>query len=47
MRYEDQLRSHPAYYNATTAAIEIYLQLYDDPSLTEEKLSKSRDASEA
>ena len=40
MRYEDQLRSHPAYLKAAMAAIEIYLQIHDDPSLTEEKLSE-------
>ena len=39
MKYEDQLRSHPAYFKAALAAISIYIRIYDDPSLTEEKLS--------
>ena len=41
MRYEDQLRSHPAYRKAAISAIEIYMRLYDDPSLTTETFSTS------
>ncbi|KAK8854865.1 hypothetical protein IAR55_003604 [Kwoniella newhampshirensis] len=44
MRYEDQLRSHPAYFKGALAAIEIYLKVHDDPSLTEEKLSPEEEA---
>lgn len=40
MRYEDQLRSHPGYYNGALAAIGVYLQLSDKPDLKEEKLSQ-------
>lgn len=40
MRYEDQLRSHPAYFKAAREGIEIYLRVHDQPDLTEEKLSK-------
>ena len=40
MRYEDQLRSHPAYFHAAIQAIEIYTRIHDDPGLTEEKLSE-------
>jgi hypothetical protein len=40
MRYEDQLYSHPGYYNGALAAIEIYTRIHDHPDLTEEKLSK-------
>jgi hypothetical protein len=40
MRYEDQLYSHPGYYNGALAAIEIYTRVHDHPDLTEEKLSK-------
>jgi len=39
MRYEDQLYSHPGYYNGALAAIEIYTRIHDHPDLTEEKLS--------
>lgn len=41
MQYEDQLRSHPAYFKAATEAIDIYCRIHDDPSLTEETLSTS------
>ncbi|KAK4688996.1 N-alpha-acetyltransferase 15/16, NatA auxiliary subunit, partial [Tremellales sp. Uapishka_1] len=44
MRYEDQLRSHPAYFKASLSAIEIYLRLADDPSITEEKLTAEEEA---
>jgi len=40
MRYEDQLYSHPGYYNGALAAVEIYTRIHDHPDLTEEKLSK-------
>jgi hypothetical protein len=40
MRYEDQLYSHPGYYNGALAAIEIYTRIHDHPDLTEEKLSE-------
>jgi len=40
MRYEDQLYSHPGYYNGALAAIDIYTRIHDHPELTEEKLSK-------
>ena len=40
MTYEDQLRSHPAYFKAALKAIDLYLRISDDPSLTEEKLSE-------
>jgi hypothetical protein len=40
MRYEDQLYSHPGYYNGALAAIKIYTRIHDHPDLTEEKLSK-------
>jgi hypothetical protein len=39
MQYEDQLYSHPGYYNGALAAIEIYTRIHDKPELTEEKLS--------
>ncbi|KAI5478629.1 hypothetical protein MNV49_004771 [Pseudohyphozyma bogoriensis] len=32
LRYSDQVRSHPRYFNAAKGAIEIYLALHDDPS---------------
>ncbi|WWD02421.1 hypothetical protein V865_000460 [Kwoniella europaea PYCC6329] len=44
MRYEDQLRSHPAYFKGALAAIEIYTQVFDDPSITEEKISPEEEA---
>lgn len=40
MRYEDQLRSHPAYFKAAQEGIDIYLRVHDQPDLTEEKLSR-------
>ena len=45
MTYEDQLRSHPAYFKAALKAIDLYLRISDDPSLTEEKLSESSHSS--
>ena len=42
MRYEDQLYSHPGYYNGALAAIDIYTRIHDHPELTEEKLRKPR-----
>ncbi|ORX38583.1 NMDA receptor-regulated protein 1-domain-containing protein [Kockovaella imperatae] len=44
MKYEDQLRSHPAYFKASLAAINIYTRLHDDPSLKEEKLTAEEEA---
>ncbi|ORY35432.1 NMDA receptor-regulated protein 1-domain-containing protein [Naematelia encephala] len=44
MRYEDQLRSHPGYFRAAIAAIEIYLKIHDDPTLTEESISPEEEA---
>ncbi|WWD18986.1 hypothetical protein CI109_103443 [Kwoniella shandongensis] len=44
MRYEDQLRSHPGYFKGAVAAIEVYLKVHDDPSLTEEKLTPEEEA---
>nr|XP_019044577.1 peptide alpha-N-acetyltransferase [Kwoniella bestiolae CBS 10118]OCF23507.1 peptide alpha-N-acetyltransferase [Kwoniella bestiolae CBS 10118] len=44
MRYEDQLRSHPGYFNGALAAIEIYTQVFDDPSITEENFSPEEEA---
>lgn len=41
MKFEDQLRSHPSYFKAAIEATEIYVQIFDDPSLTEVKLSES------
>lgn len=32
LRYNDTLRSHPAYVSAANGAIKIYLTLFDDPS---------------
>jgi peptide alpha-N-acetyltransferase len=43
IKYEDQLRSHPAYFKSALSAIDIYVAVSDDPSITEEKLSKLRD----
>lgn len=40
MSYEDQLRSHPAYFKSALGAIEIYTAIHDNPSLTEEEISK-------
>lgn len=40
MRYEDQLRSHPGYFKAALAAIDLYVRIHDKPDLTEEILSK-------
>jgi hypothetical protein len=40
MRYEDQLRSHPAFFKAVLSALSIYVSIYDDPSLLEEKISE-------
>jgi peptide alpha-N-acetyltransferase len=40
MRYEDQLRSHPGYFKGALSAIGIYVQISDDPRLTEERLSE-------
>ena len=39
MKYEDQLRSHPAYFKAASEGVEIYLRVYDNPEIMEEKLS--------
>ncbi|GFZ49424.1 hypothetical protein JCM24511_07544 [Saitozyma sp. JCM 24511] len=44
MRYEDQLRSHPGYYNGALAAIGVYLKLSDKPDLKEEKLTPEEEA---
>ncbi|KAL7423428.1 hypothetical protein Q5752_001008 [Cryptotrichosporon argae] len=44
VRYEDQIRTHPAYLRAAAAAIDIYVKVADDPSLTEEKLSAEEEA---
>ncbi|OCF40829.1 peptide alpha-N-acetyltransferase [Kwoniella heveanensis CBS 569] len=44
MRYEDQLRSHPGYFKGALSGIEIYLNVHDDPSITEEKLSAEDEA---
>ncbi|WVR07434.1 hypothetical protein IAU60_004475 [Kwoniella sp. DSM 27419] len=44
MRYEDQLRSHPGYFKGALAAIEIYLEVHDDPSITDEKVSEEEEA---
>lgn len=40
MRYEDQLRSHPGFFKAVLSALAIYIKIYDDPSLLEEKISE-------
>jgi hypothetical protein len=40
MTYEDQLRSHPAYFKSALGAIEIYTAIHDNPSLTKEEISK-------
>lgn len=40
MAYEDQLRSHPQYFRAALAAIDIYTRIADDPSLTVETSCK-------
>ncbi|WVN90218.1 uncharacterized protein L203_105454 [Cryptococcus depauperatus CBS 7841] len=44
LKYEDQLRSHIDYSRGAIGAIEIYLKVHDDPSLTEEKLSPEEEA---
>lgn len=44
LTYEDQLRSHPAYFRAALKAIDLYLRISDDPSLTEEKLTPEEEA---
>jgi hypothetical protein len=35
LKWEDQLRSHPAYVKAATEASKIFVMLHDDPSLKE------------
>ncbi|EIW67336.1 hypothetical protein M231_02521 [Tremella mesenterica] len=44
IKYEDQLRSHPAYIKSAREAIEIYMRISDDPSLTEEHLTPEEEA---
>ncbi|KAN0060410.1 hypothetical protein ACQY0O_007740 [Thecaphora frezii] len=33
VRFEDQLRSHPAYFRSALVAVDLYVRLHDDPSL--------------
>lgn len=47
MGYEDQLRSHPAYFKAASEGIQIYLRVHDNPDITEEKLSQLFNLNEA
>ena len=44
MRFEDQLRSHPAYFKAAKQAIDIYIRIHDDPELTVEKVTPEEEA---
>ena len=39
MKYEDTIRSHPAYVHAALNAIDILTRAFDDPTLGDEKLS--------
>lgn len=40
IKYEDQLRSHPAFFKSALSAIDIYVKVSDDPSVAVEKLSE-------
>ncbi|BEI81931.1 hypothetical protein CcaverHIS002_0210910 [Cutaneotrichosporon cavernicola] len=44
LEYEDQLRVHPAFLRTALAAIDIYVRIADDPSLTVEKLTPEEEA---
>lgn len=44
LAYEDQLRTHPAFFKTALAAIDVYVRIADDPSLTEEHLSPEEEA---
>ncbi|KAL1413384.1 hypothetical protein Q8F55_001146 [Vanrija albida] len=44
LQYEDQLRTHPAFFNTALSAIDIYVKIADDPSLTVEKLTPEQEA---
>lgn len=44
LEYEDRLRAHPAFLRTALAAIDIYVRIADDPSLTVEKLTPEEEA---
>lgn len=44
IKYEDQLRTHPAFFSTALSAIDIYVRIADDPSLTVEKLTPEEEA---
>ena len=45
-RFEDQLRSHPAYFRAALSAIRIYTDLHDKPTLASSSGSNGKDGGE-
>lgn len=44
IHYEDQIRTHPAFLKSALSAIDIYIRIADDPSLTVEKVSPEEEA---